>query len=406
MAKPLRPKRGTTAKNDAFTGLASEITIDTEKHSIRVHDGVTAGGHEILPKSKNDERYITGEAFVSEKALIQKAIDDAVAELEENISELGKHNVGEEWVSYLGKIPEGGVPYCGQEVTRVTYADLWSYAQAQGLVKTESEWQSWSSSHGGNVPFYSSGDGSSTFRMPAIKGYVKGASSQSEAGGYVAEGLPNITGSVRSGLAAKSGTTGIGGAFGGSTTDSSANGYGSGTQVHITARFDASLSNPIYGNSTHVTPETSIVLFGVYAFGEITNTGALDAETLATGLATVEANKADKTQWVSKYVVLSENTAIGTFTLDLSDYLPTDGDYEVLVKLMLDRSDSSGTNTNFFVIYSGNGIIQAVADGANWQQCHVSGLVPLNRQTGLTYKLGGYSPNIALVELFGYKKVG
>ena len=47
MAKPLRPKRGTTAKNDAFVGLASEITIDTEKHSIRVHDGVTAGGHAL-----------------------------------------------------------------------------------------------------------------------------------------------------------------------------------------------------------------------------------------------------------------------------------------------------------------------------------------------------------------------
>lgn len=48
MAKPLRPKRGTTAKNDAFTGLASEITIDTDKHSIRVHDGVTPGGYETL----------------------------------------------------------------------------------------------------------------------------------------------------------------------------------------------------------------------------------------------------------------------------------------------------------------------------------------------------------------------
>lgn len=57
MAKPLRPKRGTTAKNDAFTGLANEITLDTDKHSIRVHDGVTAGGHEILPKAKNDELY-------------------------------------------------------------------------------------------------------------------------------------------------------------------------------------------------------------------------------------------------------------------------------------------------------------------------------------------------------------
>lgn len=60
MAKPLRPKRGTTAKNDAFTGLANEITLDTEKHSLRIHDGVTAGGvAEILPKDQNDERYST-----------------------------------------------------------------------------------------------------------------------------------------------------------------------------------------------------------------------------------------------------------------------------------------------------------------------------------------------------------
>ena len=51
MAKPLRPKRGTTAKNDAFVGLASEITVDTEKHSIRVHDGVTAGGHALATEA-------------------------------------------------------------------------------------------------------------------------------------------------------------------------------------------------------------------------------------------------------------------------------------------------------------------------------------------------------------------
>ena len=47
MAKPLRPKRGTTAKNDAFVGMVGEITVDTEKHNIRVHDGVTAGGHAL-----------------------------------------------------------------------------------------------------------------------------------------------------------------------------------------------------------------------------------------------------------------------------------------------------------------------------------------------------------------------
>ena len=58
MAKPFRPKRGTTAKNDAFVGLQYEITLDKDKSSLRVHDGVTAGGvAEILPKAKNDELY-------------------------------------------------------------------------------------------------------------------------------------------------------------------------------------------------------------------------------------------------------------------------------------------------------------------------------------------------------------
>lgn len=47
MSKPLKPKRGTTAENDAYIGEAYEVTLDTEKHTLRVHDGVTPGGHEL-----------------------------------------------------------------------------------------------------------------------------------------------------------------------------------------------------------------------------------------------------------------------------------------------------------------------------------------------------------------------
>lgn len=207
---------------------------------------------------------------------------------------VGKHNVGEEWHSYTGKIPEGGVPYCGQTVTRATYADLWTYVQNQGLVKTESEWQAWASSHGGNVPYYSSGDGSTTFRMPKIIGYLKGASSQSESGTYTPEGLPNITGTLGPSrtLYTTSGTSvPTDGAFLAEAIEGTkVTGIdGASTNVYKYT-FDASRSNSVYGNSDHVTPETSVVLFGVYAFGEITNQGELDAETLATGLATVEAN--------------------------------------------------------------------------------------------------------------------
>jgi len=37
-------RRGTTAQNNAFTGAAGELSIDTDLDVIRVHDGVTVGG--------------------------------------------------------------------------------------------------------------------------------------------------------------------------------------------------------------------------------------------------------------------------------------------------------------------------------------------------------------------------
>ena len=40
-------RRGTTAQNNSFTGAAGEISINTSNNTIRVHDGVTAGGFEL-----------------------------------------------------------------------------------------------------------------------------------------------------------------------------------------------------------------------------------------------------------------------------------------------------------------------------------------------------------------------
>lgn len=37
-------RRGTTAQHSTFTGLSGEITVDTDKKTIVVHDGSTAGG--------------------------------------------------------------------------------------------------------------------------------------------------------------------------------------------------------------------------------------------------------------------------------------------------------------------------------------------------------------------------
>jgi len=48
----LQLRRGTTAQHSAFTGLVGEVTIDTDKDTIVVHDGVTAGGYPLAKASE------------------------------------------------------------------------------------------------------------------------------------------------------------------------------------------------------------------------------------------------------------------------------------------------------------------------------------------------------------------
>lgn len=47
MARILQIRRGTTDANNNFTGLAGEITFDTDAKTLRVHDGVRLGGYAL-----------------------------------------------------------------------------------------------------------------------------------------------------------------------------------------------------------------------------------------------------------------------------------------------------------------------------------------------------------------------
>jgi hypothetical protein len=52
MATAIQRRRGNTAQHASFTGLAGEITIDTDKNTVVVHDGVTAGGYPLALASE------------------------------------------------------------------------------------------------------------------------------------------------------------------------------------------------------------------------------------------------------------------------------------------------------------------------------------------------------------------
>ena len=57
MSKRVQFIRHATAAADAFSGLEGELTVDTTKKEIRVHDGVTAGG---IPQARADLDNVAG----------------------------------------------------------------------------------------------------------------------------------------------------------------------------------------------------------------------------------------------------------------------------------------------------------------------------------------------------------
>jgi hypothetical protein len=47
MAKQVQIRRGTTAQHLSFVGVPAELTVDTDKNVLIVHDGNTVGGHPV-----------------------------------------------------------------------------------------------------------------------------------------------------------------------------------------------------------------------------------------------------------------------------------------------------------------------------------------------------------------------
>ena len=217
--------------------------------------------------------------------------------------------VGFEAFTTNPNLQAGWLPLLGGEYSRTAYADLWAWVQTQqGYLIEESAWQAKATANGGNVPFYSKGDGSTTFRVPALKCWVRGANSISEIGGYLTAGLPNITGTTKAAYGENNQTTNVGALQTDIYTIGSASGRqdgGNGSDGEpiqsAILTFNASKSNSIYGSSDTVQPPSIVGLWCVKAYGTVTNVGSTDVANISTGLAqaetrisSLETNKVDK----------------------------------------------------------------------------------------------------------------
>ena len=83
MAKRLQLRRGTTTEHDTFTGAVGELTYDTEKKQLRVHDGSTVGGkvvddptRDVTSQVSASTETVEGKAKIATTAMAQAGTND------------------------------------------------------------------------------------------------------------------------------------------------------------------------------------------------------------------------------------------------------------------------------------------------------------------------------------------
>lgn len=219
--------------------------------------------------------------------------------------------------------------------------------------------------------------------LPRNKWFEQLTGNISETGLAVNAGLPNIKGSVNEVSCWYDFTSS--GVF--SAVDSGQNGNHTGNAPHINLSFDASRSSSIYGKSDTVQPNAVKKLLYICVGNTINYEGIVDVvnngmdilEQVNTGLL----SKADKTevdgQWVHKELgLVGAKLTMGTYTYDLSSYLPNDGfDYEVMFELYVNSAQ-----TTYFVVKTPAGFFMKGTTTAEGATVTLFSILPIdtNRQ--------------------------
>ena len=82
MAIQIQLRQGTTTEHNTFTGAVGEVTVDTDKKTVVVHDGVTAGGTVLAKVSEvpslvhQATETVAGKAKIATTAIAQAGTND------------------------------------------------------------------------------------------------------------------------------------------------------------------------------------------------------------------------------------------------------------------------------------------------------------------------------------------
>lgn len=226
-----------------------------------------------------------------------------INQLAEKLSKLGTvRPLGFHYLHPYGTVPADSIICNGATYSRALYKDFFDYITTQGWVKTEAEWQEIATRDNGFCPFYSSGDGSTNFRVPRFAPYQQIAIASGNAGTYHQAGIPNITG--RSDLGGIYSSISFSGAIATVSNEGDATGathVNAGGNQKVKLTFNASNSNSIYGRSDTVQPESHEWVMCVVAYGVATNVGAVDIQNVMSAVNAVQASITEVEGKITKF---------------------------------------------------------------------------------------------------------
>lgn len=242
-----------------------------------------------------NKQYVDENSFTNNIA----TLDEALAGTVENKAMTPKSTA--EVVKAKGNVPVGFIKYNplsiieegwldashGDTVERVAYPDLWAYVEAHPeLLKTEEEYTTIGDNNEGHVPYYSSGDGTTTFRLPKILWYPCATNDSTLRGHFATDTQRNITGSVSEDVMIKpaSATGAIPITILDSTYPSTAN------ENCRRAFWDFDASRVVGAEHTgeEVKPKTHYGCYVVKAYGTVSNTGNVDIQNVVNAQTVLE----------------------------------------------------------------------------------------------------------------------
>lgn len=262
-----------TSSVTSVNGMRGDVTIDS-----------------VLENPSIDDNSLK----IASTAWANTKISQVDSKAEEALSKTGLP-LGHIYLWPFSTPPDGSIQLNGGTYSRELYSDLWNLIQTKGWYKPEAEWQSIASANNGYCPWYSDGDGSTTFRVPKFAPYQKLALASSDAGKYYEAGLPNITSSnspyvyqyTPNGISHTPLNSGC------LTWKNDGGGVSTGKYPETgSGKFyiDASKSSPIYGKSPTVQPESNDWIVCVVAFGKATNVGSVDVANVMSAVNQVQSD--------------------------------------------------------------------------------------------------------------------